>query len=445
MKIKTPTKCIYCGATETLLSDEHIIPYSLGGTWIIPNASCAVCSYITSRFERSISRRTYLALRTKAAFPTYRPKKRPKSFDAVMVAANGTRRVISVPTSKYPTIFPILHLPPPGILLNAPLSDTSPEMKLSISGNSSEINAFLAEYPGAELSFEIFWDDLCRALAKIAHSFTIGHYGDVGYTPLLPQLILGGYPYLSHLVGCDVDVENSLSKSADGVSILIDPDGHIIVNIDIMGGRLPTYSVVSGLVTDWNVFMTNVAHVNHEDKPEYAHNMRTRFAFTHEWASAVVDSVRALVKRDFASLELYCPLLAGFSFEVYAIPPSHYLFVMKDDPGNIVSGPDGATLLQYDDHPEFPPRVEDLDLWYRWVNSIFGKMTEVWPFFLPVHDCGQSYGVDGDYALFSPLEKEFWEAQWNFILNSILRRANENAMHVDTSSGAETGSESVKE
>jgi hypothetical protein len=49
--IKSKDKCIYCGKLDTKLSDEHIVPESLGGVHIIRKASCPECATITSRFE----------------------------------------------------------------------------------------------------------------------------------------------------------------------------------------------------------------------------------------------------------------------------------------------------------------------------------------------------------------------------------------------------------
>ena len=39
-------ECIYCGALakDVELTDEHIIPYSLGGEAIILDASCKACA-----------------------------------------------------------------------------------------------------------------------------------------------------------------------------------------------------------------------------------------------------------------------------------------------------------------------------------------------------------------------------------------------------------------
>lgn len=43
-KIYQPVNvCIYCGGTGAL-SDEHIIPFGLGGRWVLPKASCAECA-----------------------------------------------------------------------------------------------------------------------------------------------------------------------------------------------------------------------------------------------------------------------------------------------------------------------------------------------------------------------------------------------------------------
>ena len=38
-RFKPVGECIYCGARAGL-SDEHIVPYALGGTFFLPLASC---------------------------------------------------------------------------------------------------------------------------------------------------------------------------------------------------------------------------------------------------------------------------------------------------------------------------------------------------------------------------------------------------------------------
>ncbi|WP_132985020.1 HNH endonuclease [Luteimonas terricola] len=48
--------CIYCGATEGRLTEEHIIPKGLGGTLVLPQASCDACATTTSLFEMRVLR-----------------------------------------------------------------------------------------------------------------------------------------------------------------------------------------------------------------------------------------------------------------------------------------------------------------------------------------------------------------------------------------------------
>ena len=49
-------RCIYCASTDQLLSDEHVVPFSLGGRKVLRKASCARCASITARFEGEFAR-----------------------------------------------------------------------------------------------------------------------------------------------------------------------------------------------------------------------------------------------------------------------------------------------------------------------------------------------------------------------------------------------------
>jgi hypothetical protein len=80
-------KCIYCGS-EKNLTDEHVVPYGLKGSWKLLKASCANCSKITSVFERFVLRSQFMLPRADLKLPTYHPKKRPKEF-SFEVERNG--------------------------------------------------------------------------------------------------------------------------------------------------------------------------------------------------------------------------------------------------------------------------------------------------------------------------------------------------------------------
>lgn len=428
--LKPPPKCIYCGKTDQKLTKEHVIPRGLGGTCTIPSASCEDCQKITSKLEHSILRGTYLPLRTKAKFPTGHKNNRPNSFEATAMKTNGSSQKIEIPTSKYPTLYIVVHLPPPGILSNAELNEKNPEMRISFSGNQEEVNALFSEYPDTEafeFSSEVVWGDLCRMLAKIAHGFTVMHLGTESYTSLLPPVILGNSPYLSHLVGGAVPLDEScINESIDGYGfeLSINDTGYIIVNIDIIGGRLPTYTVVAGLVSDWNAFWTNFSHRSKEGKKEYAHGMRTRGMFIHEWVIWVIQIIRHFVERDFANLMTRWPLLAGYSFDAYALPPTHYLIVLKNTLEEIPSGPDVAVALPYNDHPNLPPSIIDIGAWQQWCRNRLSLSHSQWPILLPVHDLGKAFNVDAEFKQFSEDEKKFWLAQLQFLLNAQLQQVH---------------------
>ena len=56
-------RCIYCGASEGKLSDEHVTPFGLNGRLVLLKASCEKCARITSSVERRILRGMLFAAR----------------------------------------------------------------------------------------------------------------------------------------------------------------------------------------------------------------------------------------------------------------------------------------------------------------------------------------------------------------------------------------------
>ena len=99
-------RCIYCGATDGPLGEEHIIPLSLGGRLILPDASCRDCEKITGRFETAVARTMMGNFRIVMGFPTRRPKERPTHLTANVRSTSGLFERIEVPASDFPaTIF----------------------------------------------------------------------------------------------------------------------------------------------------------------------------------------------------------------------------------------------------------------------------------------------------------------------------------------------------
>lgn len=61
-------KCIYCGCTEQL-TDEHIVPFALGGNLVLPTASCVACADRTKKYEQRTLRATLGNVRIRHNFP----------------------------------------------------------------------------------------------------------------------------------------------------------------------------------------------------------------------------------------------------------------------------------------------------------------------------------------------------------------------------------------
>ena len=112
-RFPAPGACIYCGATGKL-TDEHIIPYGLGGRWVLPDAACARCARITGIFERTCLRTMFGPLRMHFDLPTRRPKARPRTMPLkVKITSDDDWSFINVEREAYPflVLFPHYELP----------------------------------------------------------------------------------------------------------------------------------------------------------------------------------------------------------------------------------------------------------------------------------------------------------------------------------------------
>ncbi len=110
-RLQSAGECVYCGATDDL-SDEHIVPFALGGNIILPDASCPHCAKITSLFERRVLRGFMHRARTTGKFPTRRPRERPTTH-VVTLLRDGTPIETEVPAEQEPGLLQLPLLAPP--------------------------------------------------------------------------------------------------------------------------------------------------------------------------------------------------------------------------------------------------------------------------------------------------------------------------------------------
>src|ERR1700722_327750 len=95
-------RCMYCGSMSGL-SDEHVVPFGLGGRVIVPKSSCTDCAKKTGRFERTCQRTMFGPLRMYYDLPTRRPQERPKTLPLkVRVTAGIDWSFMEVDQKVYP-------------------------------------------------------------------------------------------------------------------------------------------------------------------------------------------------------------------------------------------------------------------------------------------------------------------------------------------------------
>ncbi len=206
-------ECIYCGshASETELTDEHIIPFSLGGNAVIVEGSCRVCAAETSKIENEIGRQLFWDFRTHTKSQTRRAKERPKDLPFAFAISGGPIQTKSVPIEDHPYFTPMPVWGMPGILTgDQPTSEFQHHKAHVFYWLPPHIKTVLGLADGvpAEIPFPEFRIDhqkVARAIAKIAYCQTVVKYGLHGFRRLvLPDLILGRYPNIPHFVGCEI-------------------------------------------------------------------------------------------------------------------------------------------------------------------------------------------------------------------------------------------------
>jgi len=111
-RFKPANRCIYCDAQKAKLTDEHIVPYSLGGTIVLPKASCTACQKLINDFETPIATQAYISFRSAQRFPSRTQSLLshiPVEFE---VGPLRIKRPIPIDDAPVPAIIPSFGLPP---------------------------------------------------------------------------------------------------------------------------------------------------------------------------------------------------------------------------------------------------------------------------------------------------------------------------------------------
>lgn len=251
-------ECIYCGRTEKL-TKEHIIPFALGGSWVLPDASCKACAKITGAFEGEFSRTILGPLRMLYDMPTRRPKDRPRHIPLKVKYENSTDWEIAYVDRR---ICPFLILMPLYDMPDLLTGDVTTEGRSAATrrfwirggGFWSDRDAhlqWLCEALGAKQVMPtgtVPTEPFCLTIAKIAHSFAIAEMGRRSFSPFLSDMIMkrdmnNRAAYIGGGAGNDEP-----SKNLHDVTFVFSGDPSIVVVAVRLFALLgtPTYHVVVG-------------------------------------------------------------------------------------------------------------------------------------------------------------------------------------------------------
>jgi hypothetical protein len=197
-------RCIYCGASDEKLTREHIIPFGLGGQWVLPDASCKACAAITARVEQFCLRPMLGRFRIQMKLPTRRPGERPGALPLEIVKADGSSESKPLPIEEHPITCIGFDWAAPRLLDGKP-RDNAFEGRMVVRYAGTDRDLLKHADDGDKLKLgSVGMAIFARMLAKIGHSFAIANTPPNSFEPMLPNLILGKAELdASYLVGGD--------------------------------------------------------------------------------------------------------------------------------------------------------------------------------------------------------------------------------------------------
>lgn len=181
--------CIYCRSTEEL-SDEHVIPYSLGGRIILNKASCADCARITSDFERKLARDLLGPVRAKEGAPSRTKRKsRPTHFPHTGIYDGKISQRI-LPLNEHPGTF-VLPVFTPATILHPPTILRLDPVTHWFTGSEASYEDLTPIYGQNYRLPDDMILNVVRLVAKIGLGYAIFLDGEGGFEDQITPLILG--------------------------------------------------------------------------------------------------------------------------------------------------------------------------------------------------------------------------------------------------------------
>jgi hypothetical protein len=181
-------RCIYCDAhgPKIKLTAEHIIAFSLGGTYVLPKASCLKCADATKRLEGYAGRHIFQDVRIEHGFPTRNPKERPTHLPLrkSIFPTPKDAPIRLLPTTAYSGALILTVHEPAGIILGKEPGART-EVRPFILPITDATRVANLEKQGIPVYHyrEIKPDLILRLIAKIALGYAVASVGLDGFEP----------------------------------------------------------------------------------------------------------------------------------------------------------------------------------------------------------------------------------------------------------------------
>jgi hypothetical protein len=192
-------QCIYCGDNNSPLSDEHVVPYGLGGDLVLAQASCKSCAAVTGRLEQQLLRGHWWPYRRQLGLATRRPGEQPDDFPAELVTVIGEKIPVRIRARDYP-ILALYRFEAPAILSGSQLANPVPVGRVwitklnplpSVVGANGQVRPVLES---DKIEYPIMMDarQFVRFLAKVALGYAVSRVGIEAFAEIYANRVVLG-------------------------------------------------------------------------------------------------------------------------------------------------------------------------------------------------------------------------------------------------------------
>ncbi len=96
--------CSYCGELQGL-SDEHIVPFGLGGKLVLKKSSCSACAKVTGILEQKLLRGHWWPQRIRAGLQSRTKHKEVEPLNVTVIRGDGGEFGAQLPRNEQTAFF----------------------------------------------------------------------------------------------------------------------------------------------------------------------------------------------------------------------------------------------------------------------------------------------------------------------------------------------------